>query len=169
MRRKRNILENLKLHARRNPLLKPSVNRAKNRYNKEIEKAKKEYYVNKLDSCEGNSKKIWQCLNSVWSPGGGKGDNKIEALRDEDGVVVSDLEGMAGIFNRYYNTFTNKLSESMPNPPTGDFKDFLGQPANSTFYLGGVTPDLIIKTLTGMAPKKSVDINGISMNILNKM
>ena len=168
MRRKRNILENLKLHARRNPLLKPSVNRAKNRYNKEIEKAKKEYYVNKLDSCEGNSKKIWQCLNSVWSPGGGKGDNKIEALRDEDGVVVSDLEGMASIFNRYYNTFTNKLSESMPNPPTGDFKDFLGQPANSTFYLGGVTPDLIIKTLTGMAPKKSVDINGISMNILKK-
>ena len=51
MRRKRNILENLKLQARRNPLLKPSVNRSRNKYNKEVEKAKKDYFAKKLDSC----------------------------------------------------------------------------------------------------------------------
>ena len=136
LRRKRNILENLKLQVRRNPLYKPSVNRTRNKYNKEVEKAKKKYFADKIDNCGGDSKKIWQCLNEVWSPGKKK-DNNIEALRGEDGNVVTDLEGMAGIFNSYYNSFTDKLADSMPTPPSGNFKDFLGQQASTTFHLGG--------------------------------
>ena len=139
LRRKRNIIENLKLHARINPLIKPSVNRAKNKYFKEVEKVKRDYYAKKIEECEGDSKKVWKTLNGVWNPGK-KAENKVEALRNDKGEIVTDCEELAGIFNHYYNNFTNDLNESMPIPPTGSFEEFLGEPATTTFTLGGGQP-----------------------------
>ena len=167
LKKQRNKFERLKILAKKDPSVRPRLNRFRNKYFRNIQKEKKNFYKNKLIDCEGDSKKIWSVLNRIWHPGKNKNAN-IEALKDKDGNLVTDSEGCSEIFNEYYNNFTNVIRDAMPIHPTKNFKEYLGTPPNTSFLLKGVSQNEIVKVLAKMSPKKSVDINGMSVNVLKK-
>ena len=140
----------------------------RNLYNTVVRGAKKLFYERELKKAQSNLKKTWNLLKNVLNKPTSKSNN-IESL-NIDGVSISDPKTMANKLNSYFTNVARQIAEQIPptdRPPDDD--NLLNDIPLLKFAENPVTCSEIIETLRLLQPKKSEDIDGVSMFLLKKI
>ena len=144
-------------------------------------KAKKSLF-NKNDP-KTNSKGFWNICKPMFSEKGGFADERIQLV--ENGQLVSDDDHLAEIFNKFYNSITDRIDipswnqgfvtnqtgvraaiEKYENHPSIlKIKENISVEERTRFDFSQVTESSVIKTIQGLDPSKSVG-GGIPTKIL---
>ena len=135
----------------------------RNLYNKICRKAKISNIKQKVRDSEGNSKEMWNILKNQL--GLQKKDTKIEYIQDGN-RKVSNPQEMSDVFNSYISEIGPKLAKEVPRTAKS-YKDYLGPRSDKNFYLFPISEYQLKKFIGNMSPKKSTDINDISLYLLN--
>ena len=150
------------------PSKKGRYRRYNNAYNRLVIHTKAVYVKNLIRSNHNNPRKLWQVISNLWKPSKTCND-RVKCLQDDQGRIFSDDENICQIFNTYFTNFTNPLVASLPMVPGANFKDYLGEPCVQRFYLSNTNRQELSKTLDNFNPKKSKDINGLSMFVCKQI
>ena len=135
----------------------------RNLYNKLCRKSKLESIKQKVRDSEGNPKEMWNVLKKQL--GLQNKDSKIEYIFEGD-VKISNPQEMSNVFNSYFSKIGPELSKEVPKT-NKSYKDYLGPRSDKNFYLFPISEYQLKKFIGGMNPKKSTDINDISIYLLN--
>lgn len=82
-----------------------------------IRKAKEQYYINKIENCKGNGRKIWQVINEL--------SNRVKTsavfpnkkiIKDKFRHTTSRPKDYLNIVNSYFATTGNRLVENNNSP-----------------------------------------------------
>lgn len=120
-----------------------------------IKNAKMNYYRNKFESCMGDIKKTWKCINSLTRATVNK---QRGFLIDEGGMSVSSDHEVANMFNNYFASIGRSISDSIPD--TGvDPLSYVESNVNSFFLLS--TDESEIISLVKSFKNKSCNIRSI--------
>ena len=166
LRNYRTRLDDLKLAKKRDPNKLNKYKSYRNCYKRMCAFEKKKYFRDKIEQTNGQPREVWRVLNSAYNPHKNN-DNKIEALKDPTtGEIYKDDEKIADCFRRYYDSFTDVISENIIFDPNSTLQDFLPPPTNTRYNPRPVSQDEIIKLLDSTKPKSSTDINGLNSNVL---
>ena len=82
---------------------------------KELNKLKRDYFLNKFNNCAGNSKETWKLANSI-SCNYRNGNNSSLAIMQE-GVLQTDEGEITNIFNEYFARVGINLAENIMLTP----------------------------------------------------
>ena len=136
----------------------------RNLYNTMKRRAKKEYFINKIEQFRTNAKKMWSILKDIT----GKNNDKSSCSNTFtiNGKSVNDTNIIRNEFSKYYGSMGKNLVERI-GPSQKHFSDFLSPAENSSLYLYPTSQSEIVKIVTKMKNKKSSGHDGIS-NYLSK-
>jgi len=135
----------------------------RNIYNKLVRIAKKEYYADSLKKCRKNPKKTWDTYREILGTKGGL--TKITEISSNGAMVSNDLE-ISEEFNNFFTNIGKNISDSITKINI-DPLSFIPNPADDNLLeFDKVGPILICDILKAMDSKKSLDIDGISINLL---
>ena len=137
----------------------------RNLYNKLCRKAKIIKVREEVREAEGNSKQLWEVLKT--NMGLSKKETKIEYLLDGE-RKITDTQDMANLFNKHLSNIGPELTKEVPKV-TKSFKDYLGPRSDRNFYFFPISEYQLSKYISRMSPKKSVDVNGISISLINQV
>ena len=87
-------------------------NDPKNRVNRDIKKAKSDYYTNLIQENQGDAKGFWKALKKTLPSL--KTSTNISSLRVDGAVVTSD-ESIATVLNNFFVSIGRKLAEKFPD------------------------------------------------------
>ena len=135
----------------------------RNIYSSLIRQSKKLYYHSHIAKNRKNPKKIWQLLKEVSV--GSKSQNKIEKITVQ-GKSTDNPKEMAEHFNKFFTKIGKEISDSVL--PTEKLASSYITENNLTpnFSLGSTGPTYVADFIKSFDPKKSKDLNGISMQLL---
>lgn len=142
---------------------KDSYNNYRNVYNLTIRHAKVMYYRRCIKDAGKDSRKIWGVLKN--SMGVTQKNNKIKEI-EIDGVRYSNDVDIANQLNFSFSTIGERLTPEIPTT-NKSFKDFLPQSQPRSFFLFPINVLTMRDTIRSIKPKKTTDVNGISMFLLN--
>ena len=130
---------------------------------------KKEYFADNWTKSKKIPKKTWEIFNEAINKK--KNSEKIKELFI-DRKLITDNNGMAEGFNKFFTNVGQKISNSIPllstNPDSYLKKTF--KKDNSPFLpLNEIDPVLISDILKSMDPKKSKDMDDISLDLLKSI
>jgi hypothetical protein len=135
----------------------------RNVYNSLLRLRKKLFYGESLQNASKNPKKIWQILNEITSRKACS--NKIEKII-ANGNLISDGKLMAEEFNNFFSTVGKKISDSV-EPVGVDPMSFLNdENVYPDMEFENIGPSFLCDIINEFVPKKSFDIDGISMNLV---
>lgn len=137
----------------------------RNIYNTLIKKAKKIHFRNKIAGAKGDSKKTWDVINEAINCN--KNNDNIDHILKDD-VKIIDKMKIANLFNEHFSKIGNKVAEKVPKTAV-NFKDFLPPPQEETFYLRAVTTTELVSKVIHMNKKKSLDINDLSLALIQEV
>ena len=136
----------------------------RNIYNHLIRAAKKQYYSSRIAKAGDNAKEVWRVLKEAINIKSKK--SNIGPIRDRsNGSLVTDDAHKADLFNQVFAEVGREATNNLPTP-NKDFKDYLPPPIANSIYMHSVTPDQMRGFIKSLKSKHSVDINGISTNLL---
>ena len=135
----------------------------RNLYNKICRKARILTIRKDLRDSKGNSKRLWKILKE--NIGMDKKDIKVDHLLI-NGEKVCDSQKMADAFNSHFSKIGPDLTRELPKT-NKSYKDYLGERTDKNFYLFPVSEYQLRKFIGRMHPKKSCDVNEISMFLIN--
>lgn len=142
---------------------KDSYNNYRNVYNKTIRHAKVMHYRRQIKDAGKDSRKIWGVLKNTM--GVSKKSNKIDDI-EIDGIRYSNNVDIANQLNFHFSSIGNRLTPDIPLTDK-NFHDFLPQPFPRSFFLFPINALTMRDTIRSIKPKKTTDVNGISMYLLN--
>ena len=120
-----------------------------------IKCAKKKFYSQEFDKCQGNSKKTWKLINELR----GKCQSKSNSSFLIQGNVIRDRRIIADEFNKYFTSVASNLNDNaskqwnhdnIPIIPVPHFSTYLGKRVNDSMFLepcSDIEVDSIIKNL----------------------
>lgn len=137
----------------------------RNIYNKLIVKAKRLDIQNRINDCNGDSRKMWKIVNEI--------NNKCRAkpcvsALNIDNIEITDKVQIASEFNNFFSKIGQTIKDSVP-PSQKSFRDYLPPPQNNSFFASPTAPQDIINCVSSLKSKTSVDINGVSSAFLKKV
>ena len=135
----------------------------RNSYNRLVRNGKKDYYRKSIREAGSDSKKLWSCMKSML------GLHKISETCTHltiDGVKIEDKKDIADRFNVYLTQLGPKLTPEIPST-NKNFKDYLPPPTPNNFFVPPLYPFKLINIIRSIKPKKSTDINDVSMFIIS--
>ena len=135
----------------------------RNVYNSLIRTSKILCYRKDIREAGKDSKKVWSVLKK--SMGIPEKSSKINSLDTSQGQVSTSLE-IANFFNLHFSTIGNRLTPLVPSTDK-HFSEYLPPPCQRSFFVFPVCEALMKDYICSIKPKKSCDVNGISMNLLN--
>jgi len=132
-------------------------------YSKTLRAAKKLYYQQKFEANVKNPKKTWETLNEVM--GKEKRSANVEKI-NINGNISSDPSDMANHFNEFFTQIGKKISNSIPSvkKKPEDYIDYGRQIPE--LNLTNTTPEHVKKVISGLAPKPSCDVSGVSTKLI---
>ena len=140
-------------------------NNYKNNLCKVIRKSKRDYFINKFNSCKNDIKGSWKIINSILSKKLKKSD--IITILDSRGREIHDSNVIANDFCNYFSTIANRLDSDIPVMNT-DPMGYMPEPIPASF-----TPALAteheVETIIKSAPNKPVNINIMPIFIYKKI
>lgn len=156
-----------------NDKLKKYYNRYRNRLNNDIKFAKEMYYQN-LFKNNSKVKEQWKIIDELIGERKNNSNRIFKVLKDNGEESVSDIE-TAEIFNKFFLEVANKLKQKH-SKNTGFTSEELSKldhrnkfriryVRNSLFLLP-TSKSEVHKTIISLSNKKSVDLHGISNNVL---
>ena len=135
----------------------------RNLFNKLVRKAKIIKIKQDVREANGSSKKLWDLLKN--NIGKNRKESKIDHLL-VNGEKISDKQKMADSFNSHFAKIGPELTKEIPKL-SKSYKDFLGPRTNKNFYMFPISEYQLKKFIGRIAPKKSQDVNEVSMYIIN--
>ena len=108
--RTRDKLKTAALKSRSNILMK-AYKQVRNRTNAMNSKLKKEYFTDKIQSCEGNMKDTWNTLDMLINK---RPKTTMISSLLVDGSVVTNPEKIADSMNKYFCNIGEELSKDIP-------------------------------------------------------
>jgi hypothetical protein len=123
----------------------------RNRLNKLLKNAEREYYNNLLIENKINTKKKWSIIKEVINK---KSTSKHPQTFNINGSLTDDKSKIANAFNKYFNNIGNNLAKKIPNVAT-DPLSFVRNNIPDTIVLREVTSnevEKIIKKLKNSSP-----------------
>ena len=139
-------------------------NSYRNSYNRNVRKAKLDYYRLNIRNCGGDSKKLWKCLKEMLGF-----DQKAPDCSYLE-VGNRKIEGDQAIANEFNRFFCNLGTSLKPEIPTTNkhFSEYLPPPIQDSLFFEPLYPFKVINLIRNIKPKKSTDANDVSMFILSK-
>ena len=141
-------------------LLMQAYRHIRNQVNKLNEKLKREYFTNKIASCEGDLKSTWKTINNV-SNKKSKTTN-ISSLNIE-GKHISTTADIAESINNFFCTIGEKLSDKMPsarNPLLEN--DYEVNPEKTRFQFYDIDTRQLEKVFSKLKTSKGCGTDGIA-------
>ena len=135
----------------------------RNIYNRLIRICKKNYYADSLYKCKKNPKKTWDTYREILGLKGAH-DKITEILKD--GAIVSDDKEIAEEFNAYFTNVGKNISDSITKINIDPLSYIPMQDNLNELKFDKIGPILICDIVKAMDSKTSVDIDGISINLL---
>jgi hypothetical protein len=132
-------------------------------YAKTLRAAKKLYFQQKLEANVKNPKKTWETLNEAM--GKEKRTSNVEKI-NINGSESSDPQAMANHFNKFFTQIGKNISNSIP-PVQKQPEDYIEYGREiPVLNLTNTTPEHVKKVITGLAPKTSCDVSGVSTKLI---
>lgn len=154
------------------PALFKEYRALRNKVQRMVDEAKKDYFRSKIEEHKKDSKKLWETLR----PLGAKENPKHKQSKiglDINGSISHDKKMVANTFNSFFTTIASNLVKKLPSTP-GVFSDPLKvqkfyeekgvQP--NTFYFKQVTEELVFKKLKGLNSSKATGFDSIPAKFL---
>ena len=137
-------------------------------YKKELQKkikiAQKNYYLNKFESCRGDSSSTWKLTNNILGRNN-KSKTPHSLMHDDD--EVTDRMKISNIFNHYFVNVGQNLASAIHNNNTNPI-NYLGERCLNTFSFMATTPQEIFNTIKMFDNKKS-SLNTVPTFIIKKI
>ena len=164
---RKNKLELQKL-AIRSPsdLNKSKYKQYRNLYASLLRKSKQMYYEKTLRANRKNPKKTWDVIKEATF--GHTPKSKIEKISSNGNILTESVE----ISNEFNNFFTNVGTEiaNEIHPTVKQYSDYLPENQNvPTLDLGNTGPIHISDIIKTLEPKKSTDVDGLSMYLIKRI
>jgi hypothetical protein len=96
--------------SRTNPVFLEYYKTYRNNLCAHIRRSKKNYFVNKFNSCIHDARKTWRIINNLLSNASGSRNIKLNV----DGVPVEDNVEVSETFNKYFTSIASKLDTKIP-------------------------------------------------------
>ena len=132
--------------------------------NRKIKIAKSNYYMNKFESCRGDSSKTWKVTNGIL---GRTSKSKKPTAITQGRTQITDETRMCNIFNEYFANVGHNLAS---NIQTNDINpiDHLGDRCLNSFSFMATTP-LEIHNIIKQIKNKKASLNNIPIAILKQI
>ena len=131
---------------------------------KDIRRAKSQYYHRKFENYKSDIKNTWKQINEVIHKK--KKTPDLPKYFLENDKILTENKDIANCFNNFFSQIGPKLAKSIKSPPNKSYKDYLTQKITSTFSFKTVTQENILKVIKNIKPKTSTGHDGISTVLL---
>ena len=145
-------------------LLMQAYRKVRNKVNSLNTRLKRQYFTNKIDSCEGNLKETWATINKLINKK--SKTTSISAIKKGDSIIT-DPQGMADSINNFFCSIGEKLSKEIPD--TGNaFLDSAsdGSTESERFTFSPLQPDHLLKAINKFKTSHSFGVDNISSYFL---
>ena len=139
-------------------------NQYRNSYNRNIRRAKLEHYRQSIRNCGRDSKKLWRCLKETL--GFNQTSAECSYLEVGDRKIEGD-QAIANEFNSYFSQIGSSLQPEIPTTET-HFSSYLPPPMQDSLFVEPLYPFKVINLIRNIKPKRSTDINDISMYLISR-
>ena len=140
-----------------------SYRKYRNIFNSVLRASKKLFYKEQLKNNSKNPRKIWELIKEVST--GKKSSHAIEKLKIND-KSVNDKQEIAEHFNKFFAKVGQEISESV-SPIDKNPADYINvNPNTPNLALGNTGPVHVTDFIKAFEPKKSLDLDGLSMQLL---
>ena len=144
----------------------------RNKIQRNVRRAKSEYYLNKIEENKNNHKKLWQHLKDLGYSSKIKESKNI--VLDIGGAICYDPLKIANSFNEFFTNIASVVVDKLPSPSnifTTDsaiFKNFYQDKGicSGSFKLGCVSEEFIERELLQLNPNKSTGLDNIPARFL---
>ena len=103
------------------------------------------YYKHKFEIHSKDSKKIWQTINKI----SGKKTNKgVQRVKTSDGVIVTEPEEIANVFNKFFNEIPELTQRNLDSSLCN--YDYLVPHCNGSMFLIPATENEIFKIISSL-------------------
>ena len=146
--------------------------RVRNKIQRDIKRAKADYFSSKIDEHKNNPKKLWQQLKALGYST--KTKEQCRVVLEIDGETCFDSTKVANHINTFYTTVASNLVKKLPltkNEFCTDsqkFKKFYADKGitECIFKLSPVTIDFVFSELCKLHPNKSTGLDNIPAKFL---
>ena len=137
--------------------------------NKAIKNAKSNYYSNKFEAANGNTKKTWEIINEL--RGKKKGSLKPSFIVDDK--LIKDRRVIANEFNKYFTSIAHNMNGKLNSDVTGgavlsdfpSFEQYMDKRITDSIHLSECSSEEIMTIINELQSNKSSDI---SINLLKR-
>jgi hypothetical protein len=136
-------------------------------YKKSQRNDSQNYYKNKLQLAQSNSKKVWDVINEVLERKvTNSAGNSMQFLQIENKKLESKTDISNG-FNQYYKEMAPKLAKTIEKPekPYNHFLQNVSKPTE-IFNLESTNEDSVMEIISSLTPKTSSGFDKISNKLL---
>jgi len=146
--------------------------KSRNKIQRDIKKAKSDYFSDKIEEHKSNPKKLWQQLKTLGYSSKDQSQSRI--VLDIDGELCYNSNTVANYINYFYTTIADTLVSKLPTSlgnfavESENFLNFykeLGVTPDA-FQLSPVSSDFIYKELCSLNINKSTGLDGIPARFL---
>ena len=130
-----------------------------------IKNAEDNFYKSLFEDTRTSSYNMWRSLGPVINPGKHKKRASISKMRC-DGSFTTNDQIISNHMNKFFCNIGKQLQSVIPYYGD-DYKRYLPQSVNKTFFLTPVHSDNLIKEIKSLNPKKSSGPDNISAKIIN--
>ena len=147
------------------PQNKVLYSRYKNVYTTCCRQAEENFYKNLIDAEKQNVRKLWQIFGPVINPKRLKRKEKVAKLLVANNYL-NENKDIADAFNTYFTSIGESLAAKIHE--TKDFKDYLTEPNQRSFYLHPVTVNEVRVELIKLKESKGPGHDSISPKLLKR-
>ena len=121
---------------------------------------KREYFIYKLNECEGDPRQTWSTINKLINKR--SKSTQIHSLK-VDGTVIKDSQSIANRMNNYFCSVGDKLSNKIPDKENSLLKgDYDINPTAAHFAFSPIQPQELIKAMNKFKTSHGSGLDGIS-------
>ena len=136
----------------------------RNRLNKIIKNAQKDYYQNLIKQHNNNCTGLWKTLGNIISK---KNKNtNINNLKVND-ITINDPEQIANTINDFFAHIGPKLASKFNNSENNSFMKFMGESQEQSMRLYETNPNEVFKLIKKLKIKKSAGFDELTAKFLN--
>lgn len=129
-----------------------------------LRRAEKEYYTEKISSCQKNLNETWKIIKRlINSPKADSTPNTFTV----NGSTVSGNENVANAFNQFFVNIGSQLARKI-TPSSVDFKTYLSHSFKHSFGLYFTDQNELVSICSTLKQKDSTGHDGISSSIIKK-
>lgn len=137
----------------------------KNKLNRLIQKAKKNYSNSMINNNKNSTKALWKCVNNIC--------NKLEPktiiskIRLTDENIIENKQEIANAFNQHYSDLGQTYANKINDPPEGFAENNIE--IENTMYLYPTNETEVRKVIKELKLKKSPGLDNIRTEVLKKV